>query len=354
VHEYYPNLEFYTPELTSQVTARDMMTHRTGLPRHDMMFFNAHTPPPDSIAYRIRFLQPSAPLRYKAQYNNLMFMALEAVAQKVAGSSFEQLLKERIFDPLEMRHSTLDASNIFINSTADDFANWMIAWINNGKFKGKQVIPEAFVNEAMSSQMSGHAPPFNGQSPDMMGDFGLSWSLDSYRGHYMVGHGGDLLDYSSMCCFFPADGIGIVVFANSFGSGWTPGNICGIFADRLLKLPEFDQYTFWKKNFDDYYKPAPADTSHKPVAPCSHPLADYVGKYHHPAYGTLEIKIKGNDLVAFLNDAALTIHHFSFDIYLSDQITGGNLRFVTDADGKISSIVTPFEPDVADIVFVKQ
>ncbi|HZY37124.1 MAG TPA: serine hydrolase [Mucilaginibacter sp.] len=359
VHEYYPNLEFYNDELTLHVTARDMMTHRTGLPRHDMMFFNAHTLPLDSIAYRIRFLQPSAPLRYKMQYSNLMFVTLGAVAQKVAGEPFEQLVKEWIFDPLEMRHTTLDASNISpcggINSTATDVANWLITWINDGKFKGKQVIPESFVKEAMSSQMSGHAPPPGKGSPDMMGNYGLSWSLDSYRGHFFVGHDGDMLDFSSACCFFPTDSIGIVVLVNSFGSGWAPQTITGVFIDRLLRLPEFDQYNMWsKKNYDDYYKPTPADISHKPVAPCSHPLADYVGKYHHPAYGTIEIKIKGNDLVALLNDASLTIRHFSFDIYLSDQITGGNLRFVTDADGKISSIASPFEQDVADIIFIKQ
>jgi CubicO group peptidase (beta-lactamase class C family) len=355
VHEYYPNLEFYTPDLTLHVTARDMMTHRTGLPRHDMMFHNAHTLPLDTIAYRIRFLQPSAELRYKVQYNNLMFMVLEAIAQKIEEKPFDQLIKERIFDPLEMRHTTLDSSRIWINSTADDFANWMIAWINYGKFKGKQVFPESFATEAMTSQMSNQTPPFNGKSPDMMGDFGLSWILDSYRGHFLVTHGGDLYDYSSMCCFFPADSIGIVVFANSFGSAWTPGNICGIFADRLLGLPEFDQYTFWKKNFDDYYKSATPDSSTRmPGYPCSHPLADYVGKYHHPGYGTIEIKINGNDLVAFLNDGPLAIQHFSYDIYSSNDIPGGNLRFVTDAEGKISSIVTPLEPDVADIIFVRQ
>jgi hypothetical protein len=288
-----------------------------------------------------------------------MFVTLGAIAQKVAGEPFEQLVKERIFDQLNMTHTTVTPSNISpcggINSTATDVANWLITWINNGRFKGKQVIPESFINEAMSSQMSNHAPPPGNAAPSMMGNYGLSWSLDDYRGHYFVSHDGDLPDFSSMCGFFPADSIGIVVLVNSFGSGWAPGTICGIFADRLLKLPEFDQYTFWKKNFDDYFKAVTPDSAaRKPGNPCSHPLPDYVGKYHHPAYGTIEIRQKENELIALMNDAPLTINHLYFDIFGSDQIPGGNLRFITAADGRISSIVTPLEPKVADIIFVKE
>jgi CubicO group peptidase (beta-lactamase class C family) len=360
VYEYYPNLAFYTKELTMNVTARDMMSHRTGLPRHDMMFTNAHTLPLDTIAYRIRFLEPFAPLRYKAEYNNLMFVCLGAIVQKLAGKPFEQSMAERIFSPLEMTHTTLLPSNISpcggIISTATDLGNFLITWIYGGKFKNKQVFPESFAKEAMTDQMSLHDFPSKDFPDSYLGSYGLDWELVSYHGHYMVSHGGDLPDFSSKVTFFPTDSIGIIVLANSFNTGWTPNAITYAFADRLLRLPIGDYYTPAKQWYDDYNKQnQDTDNGTRHLSsPLTHPLGDYAGKYFHPGYGMMEIKRSGDSLVCFLNDVPLAIRHYSYDAYISSDIRGGSLRFATGIDGKINSIVSPFEENIAEIVFLKQ
>jgi CubicO group peptidase (beta-lactamase class C family) len=50
-----------------------------------------------------------------------------------------------------------------INSSANEMSNWVIAWLNKGKFKGKQIIPKKYIKEAISSQavIYGHLPSKN-------------------------------------------------------------------------------------------------------------------------------------------------------------------------------------------------
>jgi len=79
---YLPELRFYNEGLSEQVTTRDMMSHRTGLPRHDYSWYGA-TVQRDSLLHRIRFFEPSAKLRERWQYNNFMFLAQGSLAEKL-------------------------------------------------------------------------------------------------------------------------------------------------------------------------------------------------------------------------------------------------------------------------------
>ena len=47
-----------------------------------------------------------------------------------------------------------------INSSVSEMANWVITWINGGKYAGKEILPSAYVQSAISSQMviSGGVP----------------------------------------------------------------------------------------------------------------------------------------------------------------------------------------------------
>src|SRR5437868_13608129 len=111
VHQYLPELKFYSDYLTDHVTARDMMCHRTGLPRHDYSWYGAHTTR-DSLIYRIRFLEPNAELREKWQYNNFMFLAQGVLAEKLYGKKWETVVKEKIFVPLGMNNSDFSVTDL--------------------------------------------------------------------------------------------------------------------------------------------------------------------------------------------------------------------------------------------------
>ena len=69
---------------SERMTPRDLVTHRSGLPRHDLVWYAAPLSRKDLFS-RLEFLEPSADFRARWQYQNLMFMTAGYLAGEVAG-----------------------------------------------------------------------------------------------------------------------------------------------------------------------------------------------------------------------------------------------------------------------------
>jgi hypothetical protein len=111
-HDYLPTFKLFTPELTEQVTIRDLITHRTGLPRHDLLWYTSDFQPRETSLRRLQYLEPSKPLRTNFQYNNLMFMTAGYIAGQLNGTSWEDAIIQRIFKAAgHDRHKLLRVGN---------------------------------------------------------------------------------------------------------------------------------------------------------------------------------------------------------------------------------------------------
>ena len=400
VRDYLPELKFYTDAMNDQVTVRDMMCHRTGLPRHDFSWYLFPTTR-DSLIYRIRYMEPTAAVREKWQYNNFMFLAQGVLAEKLFGQKWEQLVKEKFFEPLGMKSSNfsvldmekngdaslgymvfkdsvvmkMDYYNIdamgpagSINSSVNDMANWVITWINGGKFNGKEILPGQYVTEAMSSQMTtGGALP-DKETPDIhLSNYGFGWSISSYRGHYRVQHGGNIDGFSAMTCFFPSDSIGIIVLTNQNGST-VPAIVRNIIADRMLNLPRKD----WNGNLLAADRKAKADAKEankNKTAPTkiegqrTHPLKDYEGLYAHPGYGTLDIFSRNDSLFAKVSNKNFWFKHAHYDVFnvfeidkkLGIDTTDDNtaFQFQMNKAGEITWVEAELQPGLKPLQFMK-
>ncbi len=383
---YLPALRFQTGDLTGSVTVRDMMCHRTGLPRHDFSWYLTPTTR-DSLVQRIQYLEPSAPLRQRWQYNNFMFLAQGVLAEKLTGQSWEALVRERFFAPLGMKNTTtsvvdlarqsdasvgyetvkdslirrMDYYNIdgmgpagSINSSVTEMANWVRTWINGGKFEGKAVLPAAYVPEAMSSQMVIGAGLPTKETPDVfMSNYGFGWFLGSYRGHYRVEHGGNIDGFAASTCFFPSDSIGIVVLSNQ-NSSPIPGLVRNIVADRLLDLPAFDWSADRKKtvakakvaeklNRTLARKRNPDGSPAKP----SHPMADFAGIYSHPGYGTMNVLAKNDSLFIPVSGNRYYLQPVHYDVFEPFETKAGidtsdhgplRIQFVMNTAGDVDGV----------------
>lgn len=393
---YLPELKFQNNELTTNVTVRDMLCHRTGLPRHDLAMYSGVSANRDSLIYKVRFMEPSSPLRQRFQYNNYMYLALGKLAEKLSGKTWKQLIKERIFEPLEMTSSNtsvkesenaLDFSYGYtekggkvskipflniepiapagaINSTAKDMSNWMLMWTNAGKFNGKEIISSDFFNQAISSQMiAGANLPTNKEPDQYFLNYGLGWYNASYRGRYGVGHGGNIDGFSSFLFFFPADSLGIFVVANQNGAA-VPRIVTNLLADRMMGIP-FRDWNRIKKDAADKAAVATraanteiAKVSAKP----SHDLTEYCGIYKDDAYGIISINQDKDELAGTFNRWKLKIeylhnNYFKFSVADNDVFDGSEAikgQFMIDANGVVESLKMPFETDVKDIEFKKQ
>ena len=395
VRTYLPELKFQNEYTNDHCTLRDMMCHRTGLPRHDLSWY-ASWASRNELLERIQYMEPTAELRAKWQYNNFMFMAQGMVIEKITGKSWEENMKERILKTLGMNNTNLSTNDMeksmdhslafatnetslkaipyrnidamgpagSVNSCAKDMAKWLITWINNGKYEGKEIFPAAYRNDAITIQMAmgGGAP--GADNPDVhISGYGLGWMMSSYRGHYRVEHGGGIDGFITTTGFFPSDSIGIFVSSNQ---GGVSTSIRNFIADKMLKL----SYRNWNKmQLDAAMKARDAakavqkndSIGHKFNTKPSQELKNYTGTYKNPGYGSIEISMKDGGLVSKFNMIDIRLDHFHYDqfnaVILDPALEGSEpirFSFHTDVSGDISKLTVPFESGVKDIEFVKE
>jgi CubicO group peptidase (beta-lactamase class C family) len=399
---FLPELKFYNNNLDNNVTPRDMLSHRTGLPRHDFSWYLFPTNSRDSLMHRIRYMEPSAPLREKWQYNNFMYLTLGVMDEKLTGNTWEKDVKEKFLDPLQMVNSNftikdlvanpdaslgyglkkdsiikrLDHYNIAamspagaINSSVNEMSNWVITWINDGKFNGKQIIPSEFRQQAISSQsIMGGALPGKEKPGLYFSNYGFGWMLSSYNGHYRVEHGGNIDGFSASTSFFPSDSIGIIVLSNQDGSV-VPSIIRNTIADRMLGLKFYDWNADMLKS-KTKGNPGKDSAEKKPAKklnmPLTHSLKDYAGNYFEPGYGTLMITFKNDSLFSSSVNKIYWMHHNNYDVFdlfekdkadgidTTDLQSGIQFQFQLNTGGDIESLSIPLESTIKPIIFKKQ
>lgn len=402
VSSFVPVIKFYNDEMNNNITLRDMMSHRTGLPRHDLSWYFFNTNARDSIIQRVQYQEPTAKLRSTWQYNNFMYTAQGVIAEQLTGKTWEQNVKEHFFTPLEMITSNTSIAELekskdiafgyklykdsiikkvpyyhidamgpagAINSSVAEMANWTIAWLNGGKFKGKEIFPANFYSQAIASQMiiGGGLP--SKERPDLhFSNYGLGWMLSSYKGHYRVEHGGNIDGFSASTSFFPSDSIGIIVLTNQDGSKM-PALIRNLVSDKILKLKYYDWNGDAKKAADkakaeeQKLLATKQQTSIKTFPP-THPYLDFEGIYQNAGYGTLRVYLKSDSLFAVAGGSKLWLKHYSYDIFSvymveKDQTIDSTaaapfkFQFQMSVVGDIESLSTTLEAGLKPLVFTK-
>jgi CubicO group peptidase (beta-lactamase class C family) len=396
VREYLPDFRLSEDTLTERVTPRDLVTHRTGLPRHDATWYRSGLTREEMYA-RLRYLEPNRDLRQEFQYNNLMFMTAGYLAGKLSGGTWEEAVEKRIFGPLGMKSSGFDFGASFksaadvahpyrkddqevaheapiyegdpalgpagsIVSNLADMTQYVTMYLNNGKHDGKQIISGGDIRQMISPQMiirSADLDPELGYR-----NYGMGLFVTTYRGHKYVQHGGNLDGFSLLIAFLPDDHIGSVILLNMEGSSLREVLAYNIM-DRMLGLAQVD----WnKRQLDRYFafKKASDEAREKNYVPrrpgtaFSHPIDEYVGEYSHPAYGTVTIERAGNDrdLKISYHGMQSTAEHWHYDVWRVphnplDLLQETEVMFNTDWEGNVASLSSAMEPSVKDIVFTR-
>jgi CubicO group peptidase (beta-lactamase class C family) len=400
--KYLPELKFYNKEMDNYITIRDMMCHRTGLPRHDYSWYFFPTDSRDSLLRRIRFQEPSAGIREKYQYNNFMFMLQGLIVERITGKTWEDNIAESFFKPIGMTGSNMSVESLgksddaafgynlrsdsiidkvdyyhikgmspagSINSSVNDMSKWVITWINGGKFDGKEIVPASYISEAISSQMVASAALPSKEHPDLfLSNYGFGWSLSSYRGHYLVQHGGAIDGFSALTCFFPGDSIGIIILVNQNGST-IPSIVRNIAADNMLKLPVTDWNKYFKTEWEKVLKSqkeveSKTVSNRKSGTVPSQKLTSFTGRYFNPGYGTIKIIAERDSLFSILPLKKLWLKHYNYDTFQPFEITkkgidtteNSELRFNfhTSDMGEIEAVSVKMEQTLEPLIFKRQ
>ncbi len=392
VRDYMPDFRMHDAAATERMTPRDLVTHRSGLPRHDLMWYGSPLTR-RQIYDRLRYLEPSKDFRSTWQYQNIMYMTAGYLAGRVADMPWEDLVRRSIFAPLGMNASNLSVNdsrktgdyalpyrtekeeikeipfrNIdeigpagSINSNVEDMTAYLLMQLDRGKHGGKPFLAESSVRQMHAPQV---VMPGESRYKEVgSSSYGLGWMISTYQGRKLVQHGGNIDGFSALVAFLPGENIGTVILTNSNGSQ-LPGVLSRYTFDRLLGLEPVD----WTQRIRGEEKQSKAAqeaaekkqyTPRRPNTRPSHEIAEYAGDYAHPAYGVVRVEASGADLKATLNVHSSVFKHYHYDVFEAPESPGNPLQrskiqFHTAMDGSVESLSIPFDASLKPVVFPRR
>jgi len=387
VKTYLPDFQMHDEFASNEMTPLDLLTHRSGLPRHDLIWYGSPFSRQELYS-KIKDLPSTEAFRTKFQYQNLMYMTAGMLIGKMSESSWEEFTAEEIFRPLKMTQSNfsvnasqktnnyalpyqikneeivqMDFRNIdnvgpagSINSNTTDMLKWVKLQLNKGKYGSDQVISAKQFDIMHEPQMIVGKGPLANVNPEftpMM--YGTGWFIRHYDGTKIVQHGGNIDGFSAYVYLLPEDDIGMVILTNKNGAQ-LPTALAMHATDWLLGKKEIDWtqriYQAQEKQDEDLKEERPSVKNTSP----SHPISDYAGKYEHPAYGIVDVKQRSGKLQMNFNPFEEDLKHFHFDVFeanLSDLDQKIKLQFNMDQNGNIVSLSMTVEPMLGPSLFKK-
>jgi len=378
---YLPGFQMYDSYATREITVRDMLSHRSGLARGELIWYGSDNSR-DEILRRVRFLPPTWSFRSTFGYQNIMYLAAGQVVAKVTNAPWDDFIKQRIFQPLGMTSSNTSVTALkgndnvaaphaevndtvraipyrqidniapagSINSNAVDMAQWVRLQAGDGKFGGKQLISKRMLDEMHSPQTVIRLDPnWNAMNPSAhMMSYGLGWFLSDYEGKYLVQHGGNIDGMTALVAMLPEEKFGIVILSNMNGSQF-PTTIMLRAIDMQLKRPAKDWSTQIHARMDSLMARARAAQARGgpqrvPNTKPSLALSEYAGTYADSAYGTVNIT-ESNGTLNFVFGPTWRgpLEHWHYDTFHlkldTPVLPAAPVTFHLNAAGKVEDMV---------------
>ncbi|GAD98348.1 protein flp, putative [Paecilomyces variotii No. 5] len=308
---------------TAHTTIVDMLSHRSGLPRHDWVWKANLTL--QEIVQSMRHLPLTAAPRTQWQYCNLMYSTAAHIIETKTNQSLYSFLAQNLWGPLNISETylslshaqdagkdiaqgySLDLNGEFIATnkvyleairgagnvltSAADYSKWMSAIVHRR-------LPIS--NESYAMLLGGHsiisantAEPF--QSPDL---YGLGWALQTYGGQSLVSHNGAQYGYGASVALVPSRKFGVAVLGNNMIGTIAASDILTYhLIDEELGIPAKERFD-WVSRADaminqthlpDNFISTLYPTIPDPPIPNPLAITAYEGTYYHPAYPDLII-----------------------------------------------------------------
>jgi len=396
VRESVQSIRFYNDQLNNSVTLRDMLSHRTGITRHDTIWYKSDFTRKE-LFDRLKYLEPQEPMRTAFLYNNLMFAAVGYMIELQSGKTWEQFVRDRILNPLDMQSTSYSIADMVkqpehgvgfterrdsfdlykipyyedisgvapcgaIVSNINDMSHWLIALMNDGQYQGKQVLPSDVLKQTLQPAIGlpNTTAEQRGWWESLNSAYGMGRSTSVYRGHLITRHGGDLPGFHTQVSFLPKEHIGVLVFVIGNHTAPLYNLITYNVYERLLGM---DQTPWIQRELNIRLKDKQAGTEARKKAgegrvPNTHPshaLADYVGDYENPAYGVMKIALKDNQLQFDFHKIKMPMAHFHYDRFDTpdDEEDGKwSVNFRTNPQGDVEAALMSL--DEAEAVFTRK
>jgi CubicO group peptidase (beta-lactamase class C family) len=372
VSKYIPELQLYDPWVTRELTVRDLLTHRTGLPGTDLFWATGWKYSQADVIRRLRYVQPTASFRSEWQYQNVMYALAGTLIERISGTPWDAFIRARIFGPLGMTETEALVSSIagksnvavphaLLNdsvkvvpvrstdgvasagsvwSSVSDMSKWMRFVLDSGRVGSKRLIAAATFRELITPQIAApmeQYPALSLAKPDYF-SYGFGWFIQDYREHQVWMHTGSIDGMCALIGLMPNERVGVYVLENLDHAELRHG----------LMYSVFDLYNGGGRDWSAALKtlfahPSAAAASARATSPPSLPLDRYAGKYVDSAYGDVRVTLANGALRAqVVTDPAMPLQAVTFETFRtrpSDATADPRtLTFVPDGVGGVGAV----------------
>lgn len=223
-----------------QVTVRRVANHTSGLAEGEQFFYGAERrliPPMQQTIHRYAVVMAPPGERYG--YSNIGYGVLGELIAKVSGRSYADYLREAVFLPLGMTHSSVDIgagleqyaatrydianepipnygfaepASAAVYSSAHDLARFGVFFLKQRQSQQRAILNDASIDR-MTDQLVLRATP----RAEPGSSYGVGWVVSERGGYRFIGHGGSMSGVNTNMSMVPETKTGVVVLVNAGG-----------------------------------------------------------------------------------------------------------------------------------------
>jgi CubicO group peptidase (beta-lactamase class C family) len=354
VRQHLPWFRLEDPFADRDIRLRDLLCHRIGLARHDLLWYRAPWSVEESVR-RMAFLERSTSFRSTFEYNNLAYLAAGLAISSIAKQPWHEFVQERLFKPLKMSNAVFTSGEArkaadhasphghdnngkvvvipwydddkqirasgSIKASIRDLSHWLRFQLEGGKYEGKRLLSAEVLEETHTGQKTVETRSAAARAAGAIQvNYGLGWYISEYRGHGILEHGGAVDGFRARIVLVPGKKLGMVLLTNLEDMEIVNAADNNLL-DHLLGLEKKDWNAFFKEERkkaetarEERLKKRPKRVS---GAKPSRELEAYAGTYSEPAYGTVKITRNGDALVLNWSSFQLSLMHFHYDTFVT-------------------------------------
>lgn len=373
VTKWIPPFKLENQAAGEQAIVRDLLCHRIGFRtfQGDFTYWTSNLTRKEVIE-KMGHIKAVYPFRTKWGYTNASFLTAGEIIPAVTGKQWEDYIKEKILDPLGMNNTlalskdlpnavnkaqpyTMDKGKIVkipfcyidnlapagsIASSANDMSKWVMMQLDNGKYQGKEIIPQkAIQSTRFPNSIMGNGSTIYNKSNFTL--YGLGLELQDYEGRRIVSHTGGVNGFVSSVTMIPSEKLGIVVLTNTDQNALYEALKWEIM-DAFLGLPYRNYskvylgFTKTQRLNDQKTDKKLTDSVAMDLKPALQ-LSAYTGNYYNDVYGKMKVVLEENELRMRFE------HHPA--MYAKLGALGGNRFYCAFSDPEFGTAVFPFHVD---------
>lgn len=383
-------IERYLPEvkLGQHVTLRTLLTHTAGIQNDAIVMRTAFTGE-HTTQQLTELLGRSKAIDPQFRYDNIGYVAVSLVLERVTGKKWQDLLESEVFAPLGMPHTTAYMSRASrwplaaaydldrelhthrltfgktdatmhaaggIVTTPRDLARWLEANVNGGRIGNRPLLPVAAFAEAQRRQV---ATPERNWYRFKRSAYALGWYHSDFEGATLLHHFGSYNGWRAHVSFLPKEKHGIAIATNTAGpASMLPDLIAAYAYDVLLGKPDVDaayvtELAKMRADVNQSFERMRADLEKRTQrAPTLlRPRSSYVGSFVSDMWGTLIVREENGELRASIGRLDAVLEPYTQPDTARVELVPGNgevLRFAFEGDDRAASV------KLSDGVFVRK